>query len=92
MRLGTGKPHRADQRIQDFLMMLSYEKLGDQANARQAMERVVAHMAGPSSDTADVLKRRVDLWFKDSFPNQNGSAALQDLLKMVGSGRRRGGD
>ncbi|HSB18039.1 MAG TPA: DUF5107 domain-containing protein [Bryobacteraceae bacterium] len=92
VRLGTGKPHRADQRIQDFLMMLSYEKLGDQTNARQAMERVVAYMAGPSSDNADVLKRRVDLWFKDSFPNQNGLAALQDLLKMVGSGRRRGGD
>ena len=42
-RLGTGKPFNPDYRIQDYLMMLCYEKTGKQSIAEEARQRIYTY-------------------------------------------------
>jgi tetratricopeptide (TPR) repeat protein len=82
-RLGTGKPHNPDYRVQDALEMLCHGGAGDTANADQAWARVEAYR-GSSATRASV-----EQWRRETLPAQPASGALRQLSEILGRRRRR---
>jgi tetratricopeptide (TPR) repeat protein len=88
-RLGTGKPHDPDYRVQDYLMAFTYEKMGKGAQAADAQKRIVDYLARNSRGGAGTVSARVNQWYATTFPAQNELQALKDLMKIVQGNRRR---
>jgi hypothetical protein len=88
-RLGTGKPHDPDYRVQDYLMAFTYEKMGKGAQAADAQKRIVEYLARNSRGGAGTVSARVNQWYATTFPAQNELQALKDLMKIVQGNRRR---
>ncbi len=84
-RLGTGKPHNPDYRLQDALEMLCQAGAGNAAKADQVWARVTAaRRNGP------VTRESVEQWKSKALPSQPALSALQDLSRLVlGPQRRR---
>jgi tetratricopeptide (TPR) repeat protein len=89
VRLGTGKPNNPDFRIQDYLMMLTYEKTGAQPKAGEAGKRISDFSAGIPGIDLKTIRARVDQWYGTTFSKQNELQALKELAGILQSGRRR---
>ncbi len=76
-RLGTGKPHNPDYRVQDALDMLCQAGAGDTAKANQAWARLATY-GGTSATRASVER-----WRREALPAQPAARALQQLSELV---------
>ena len=88
-RLGTGKPHDPDFRVQDYLMAFTYEKMGSSAQAGEAQKRIEEYSARNPRAGTETMKARVNQWYATSFPAQNELQALKELVTLVQGRRRR---
>jgi hypothetical protein len=86
-RLGTGKPGNPDYRLQDTLAMLCYERMGMPAKAAEAWERVRAYSSGRSQEPPELMRKRVDEWYRATFPSEPELKALEALASAF-RGRR----
>lgn len=90
-RLGTGRPANPDYRLQDYLEMLAYEKMGQSAKAGEARQRISAYSARGQRTAGAGVEEKVGEWYRSVFPSQNELRALDELSKIVrGAARRRG--
>jgi tetratricopeptide (TPR) repeat protein len=89
VRLGTGKPQNPDYRVQDYLMMLTYDKMGAPAKAEEARKRIAAYSARSSRGRAETAQATVDEWYRTTFTTQSELNALNELVKLVRGSRRR---
>ena len=89
VRLGTGKPHDPDYRVQDYLMAFTYEKMGAPAKAGEAQKRTAEYAARNSRGETATAKARVDQWYSTTFTSQNELQALRELVTLVQGRRRR---
>jgi hypothetical protein len=89
VRLGTGKPHDPDYRVQDYLMAFTYEKMGAPAKAGEAQKRIAEYAARNSRGETPTAKARVDQWYSTTFTSQNELQALRELVTLVQGRRRR---
>ena len=89
VRLGTGKPQDPDYRIQDYLMMLTYDKMGAAAKAEEAQKRIAAYSVRNPRVGSDSAKARVDQWYQTAFTNQGELQALKELINALQGNRRR---
>lgn len=91
-RLGTGAPADPDFRIQDYLLMFSYQESGAPAKAAEAAERINAFSSRHSLGGVDTQKKQVDEWYRITFRAQTELTALQELSRLVngGGGSQRG--
>jgi hypothetical protein len=87
-RLGSGKPHNPDYRVQDYLSMLCYEGLGELDKAEAAKARIYDYASFYPKKNADVVRRKVDLW-KESIEGMPELDALETLHDLVVGERRR---
>ena len=86
-RLGTGKPYNPDYRVQDYLMMFCYEEMGDNDKAGDARKRISDYTFRSSKESIDILKGKIDQWYRTKFPGQNARKAFEELSEMI-RGRR----
>jgi hypothetical protein len=77
-RLGTGKPHNPDYRVQDALEMLCQAGAGGTAKANQAWARVAAYRG------AGATRASVEQWRRETLPAQPAARALQQLSELAG--------
>ncbi len=89
VRLGTGKPHDPDYRVQDYLMMLAYGELGAPTKAEEARQRIVAYAARNPRRVAETAGSSLDQWYRTTFRSQSELQALRELVSLVQAGRRR---
>ncbi len=89
VRLGTGKPNNPDLRIQDYLMMLAYEKTGAGAKAAETVKRIADYSARVPGVDLSALRAKVDQWYGTTFQTQGELQALRALAGIIQSGRRR---
>jgi tetratricopeptide (TPR) repeat protein len=89
VRLGTGKPQDPDYRVQDYLMMLTYDKMGAAAKAEEAQKRIAAYSARNPRVGSDSAKARVDQWYQTAFTTQGELQALKELINTIQGNRRR---
>jgi tetratricopeptide (TPR) repeat protein len=87
-RLGSGKPHNPDHRVQDYLSMICYEALGKLDEAEAARTRIYDYASFYPKKNSDVVRRKVDLW-RDSLPEMTELDALESLHDLVVGERRR---
>ncbi|MCW5977241.1 MAG: DUF5107 domain-containing protein [Bryobacteraceae bacterium] len=88
-RLGTGKPHNPDYRIQEYLLAVAYEKSGEQAKAQKALERIGAFWGDhPRRNSVAEVKKKVDAWYAADLPTKSEIEALRQLSQVIGRGRR----
>lgn len=79
-RLGTGKPHAPDYRIQDHLAAFCYDNMGQAAKAAEARKQTRA---------AAAVNTKVGQWYKTALASENELAALRELSNIVRGGSRR---
>jgi hypothetical protein len=89
VRLGTGKPHDPDFRVQDYLMAFSYEKIGATAKAEEARQRIEGYSSRNPRGGTETVKARVNQWYATTFLAQNELQALRELVTLVQGSRRR---
>jgi Tfp pilus assembly protein PilF len=89
-RLGTGKPHNPDFRVQDYLIMLCYEHMNMPAKAAEARQRIAAYSTKSSDESFDTMKRKVDDWYRTALPKQSELTALQELSVLIRGGNSSG--
>jgi len=82
-RLGTGKPHNPDYRLQDYLLMICYEKMGLPDKAEQARQRIYTYVAGPARQEARVVERQVEQWYSGIPAGQSARETLRQLSGLV---------
>lgn len=87
-RLGTGKPFNPDYRMQDYLLMIAYEKSGDPAKANQAQDRIQAYWGEDLKQQPPEIKKKVDQWYATDAANQSEVQALRSLARVIGRGKR----
>jgi tetratricopeptide (TPR) repeat protein len=89
-RLGSGRPHNPDFRVQDYLMMLCYEAQGKLDEAEEAKGRIYDYVSSYPRKNAEVVRRKVDLWQQRTLPEMTELEALESLHNLVvGQQRRR---
>jgi hypothetical protein len=89
VRLGTGKPQDPDFRAQDYLMLLTYGKMGAAEKAAEAQKRIADYSTRNSRAGSDSARARVDQWYQTSFTTQGELQALKELLSVLQGARRR---
>jgi tetratricopeptide (TPR) repeat protein len=89
VRLGTGKPHDPDFRVQDYLMAFTYEKIGTTAKAEEARKRIEEYSSRNPRRGTETAKARVNQWYATSFAAKNELQALRELVTIVQGSRRR---
>ncbi|HYK90713.1 MAG TPA: DUF5107 domain-containing protein [Acidobacteriota bacterium] len=87
-RLGTGKPQNPDYRVQDYLMMLTYDKIGQASKTEEAQKRIAAYSSRRPRPAGDSAKARVDQWYQTSFKTQGELQALRELINIVQGNRQ----
>jgi tetratricopeptide (TPR) repeat protein len=88
-RLGTGKPQDPDYRVQDYLIMLTYEKMGEAAKTDEAQKRIEAYSARNPRAANVSAGARVDQWYRTTFNSQGELQALKELVSILQGRRRR---
>jgi Tfp pilus assembly protein PilF len=97
-QLGTGKPADPDYRVQDYLLMLCYQKSDNAASAtlaanqKKAAERKAAiddFATRNSREGWDKLSAKLDAWYTNVFPQSDPMTALKQLIAIVHGGRGR---
>jgi tetratricopeptide (TPR) repeat protein len=76
-RLGTGKPHNPDYRLQDAIEMLCQAGAGDAAKAGEAWARVEAYGKTAATRTS------VEQWQRAKLPTQPALTSLQQLSELL---------
>jgi hypothetical protein len=89
VRLGTGKPQDPDYRVQDWLMMIAWDKNGAPAKAEEAQKRIAEFAARHSGPGTESVRSRVEQWYRTTFPGQSELQALRELVGIVQGNRRR---
>jgi len=87
-RLGTGKPHDPDFRVQDYLMAFTYEKMGSSAQAGEAQKRIEEYSARNPRPGTETIKARVNQWYATSFQRRTNCGAQGTGNPCAGSRRR----
>lgn len=90
--LGSGKPADPDFRVQDYLLMLSYERAGGAANAAKAAARRADFNGWAqrhSRKTWDDLRAKLDAWQSTAMNGKDPAAALGELNTIVKGPRAR---
>ncbi|MCP5119437.1 MAG: tetratricopeptide repeat protein [bacterium] len=87
-RLGTGRPHDPDSRVQDYLLALCYEKMGNSAKAGQVRQSIQAYAGRHQKEDVTAIGKQVDRWYGTTLASQRELEALQELSKLVLVGRR----
>jgi tetratricopeptide (TPR) repeat protein len=88
-RLGSGRPHNPDFRVQDYLMMLCYEALGHLEEVEKARSRLYEYASSYPKRNVDVVGRKVGLWQQRELQEETTLDALQALYELVVGERRR---
>jgi len=88
-RLGSGLPYNPDYRVQDYLMAICYEGLGQLKEAEAARERIYEYVSSYPRRSVDVVRRKVDLWRQQALQEEPELEALQSLYDLVVGERRR---
>ena len=88
-RLGTGKPQDPDYRVQDYLVMLSYEKMGQREKAEEARRRIAAYSARHGRGPDESVTAKVEQWCRTTLAARNELDALRELMNLIRGGRRR---
>lgn len=92
--LGSGKPADPDFRVQDYLLMLSYERAGGATNKAKAAARR-ADFDGwaqrHSRKTWSDLRAELDAWQSTAMNGKDAAAALGELNAIVKGSRSRQG-
>ncbi len=89
VRLGTGKPQDPDFRVQDYLMMLTWDKKGAPAKAEEVQKRITEYGTRHPRAGVETVKARVDQWYRSTFPDKSELEALKELSSIVQGTRRR---
>jgi tetratricopeptide (TPR) repeat protein len=87
-RLGTGKPHNPDYRVQDYLLMLTHERAGEPEKARQAEQRIESYWGGEAKESTAGVKKKVEEWYSTELASHSEIEALRKLAQLLGPGRR----
>lgn len=85
-RLGTGKPADPDYRVQDYLLMLCYQKSGRADVEKKAAERKAAfdaYAARRSRPALDALRARLNEWESKSLAQADPVTALRSLTAIL---------
>lgn len=80
--LGTGQPADPDYRVQDYLLMLCFEK-SDAAKAGQSKAAFDAWAKRYKKETSDSLRPKLDAWRSDAFAQADPLTALKKLNAVV---------
>jgi Flp pilus assembly protein TadD len=88
-RLGSGKPYNPDFRVQDYLMVLCYEGLGELDKVEAVRTRLYEYASSYPKRNVDVVGRKVGLWQQKELQEENALDALETLYEMVVGERRR---
>ena len=89
-QLGTGQPADPDYRVQDYLLLLCFDKSGSAANAKQAAERkaaIDAYAARSSQQNYAQLSPKLDAWHAGGFQQADPSTALKQLIAIIHGGK-----
>ncbi len=89
VRLGTGKPQDPDFRIQDYLMMLTWDKQGVSSKAEEAQKRIAEYTSRHPRGGTEAVKARVEQWYRGTFPDKSELEALKELAGIVQGARRQ---
>jgi tetratricopeptide (TPR) repeat protein len=93
-RLGTGAPADPDYRVQDYLLMLAYEKSNQAAKAAEAAQRIDAFSSRRGITNTARQKEQVRDWYAGAFQTQPERASFDELARLIRgtAPRRRGGE
>lgn len=81
--LGSGKPHNPDYRVQDYLMMICYEGMGQLDKVEEAQGRIYEYVSSYPKNRAATVQRKVDLWQQSILQEETELEALQSLYDLV---------
>jgi tetratricopeptide (TPR) repeat protein len=85
-RLGTGKPSDPDYRLQDYLLMLVYQKSGrpaDQAKAEARKSAFDEFAARRSRQKLNALRPKLDAWAARGVAQPDALTSLRDLTSII---------
>ena len=85
--LGTGKPADPDYRVQDYLLMLCYQKSSDSAKAGERKAAIDAWAARNSKQNWASLSAKLDAWSADGVAQPDPLTALRKLAGIVQGGK-----
>jgi hypothetical protein len=88
-QLGTGKPADPDYRVQDYLLMLCYQKSNDAAKAAERKAAINDFATRNAREGWDKLSARLDAWYTNVFPQSDPMPALKQLIAIVHGARGR---
>lgn len=88
-QLGTGKPADPDYRVQDYLLMLCYQKSSDAAKAAGSKAAIDAYASRSSQEGWDKLSAKLDTWYTTVFRQSDPMTALNQLAAIVHGSRHR---
>ncbi len=66
-QLGTGKPADPDYRVQDYLLMLCYQKSDSAAKATERKAAINAYATRSSKANWAILGDKLDAWYAESI-------------------------
>ncbi len=78
-RLGTGKPHHPDFRIQDLLLALCYRELSQEDQAADAEQRVATYAPRAAAE----LRQFIQQWYREECSKQSPREAFDVLSKRI---------
>jgi tetratricopeptide (TPR) repeat protein len=86
-RLGTGAPSDPDYRVQDYLLMLCYQQMGQKAAAKAAGRRTAINEFATrhSKPNLDQLSARLDDWQAGGIVQPDPLTALRRLSAIFGA-------
>ena len=84
--LGTGKPAESSTRVQDYLLMLCYQKSSDTAKADERKAAIDAWAARNSKENWAKLSSRFDSWYAKGVVQPDPLTALRNLTGIVQGG------
>lgn len=87
--LGTGKPADPDFRVQDYLLMLSFERSGDAGKADLQRAAFEAYAARHSRKSLADLREKLKEWAGTSLTQKDPMTALGELSMIVRGPRAR---
>jgi tetratricopeptide (TPR) repeat protein len=89
-QLGTGKPADPDYRVQDYLLMLCYQKSDNATKAAERKAAIDTYAARNFKENWAGLSARLDAWYATGFTQSDPLTALGQLIGIVHGGRGRG--
>lgn len=80
VNLGAGKPYFPDERMEDYICAISYEKRGMKSRAKQYYQKVMEHQTPGYRSENSLLYLQTEVLKQQGYPEQAGQL-LKDLLE-----------